>query len=168
MLASSGDSGPPCGVPSALLTWHPSGRMTPSRRNCPMSRSIRLSLTTRLTCAMRMSWFTWSKNLVMSMSTTHSLPSRACCCAAPMAPCALRPGRNPWLASLKCGSNSGPITWSSSCCTKRSSTLKPRDEVASRRLPRRGERREAARSKCSMAGCRHWVWGFLCVARRWV
>jgi hypothetical protein len=57
------------------------------------------------------------------MSTTQSLPSRACLCAASMAPCALRPGRNPWLASLKCGSNSGCITVSSSCCTNRSSTL---------------------------------------------
>src|ERR1017187_4492507 len=47
MFASSGDSGPPCGVPSTLLTTTPS-TMAPARRYRPLSFNTRLS---RIACA---------------------------------------------------------------------------------------------------------------------
>ncbi len=44
-------------------------------------------------------------------------------CASRTAPCALRPGRKPWLCSLEVGSRSGCSTCSSACWIKRSVTV---------------------------------------------
>jgi hypothetical protein len=48
MLASRGDSGPPCGVPSSLAVTIPSS-MAPRRRNFPIKCSTLLSRITRAT-----------------------------------------------------------------------------------------------------------------------
>src|ERR1035438_8647319 len=59
----------------------------------------------------------------MSISTTHSFPPCAYRCAARTASCALRPGRNPYLCSLNCGSKIGVNTCNNNCCRNRSWTV---------------------------------------------
>ena len=56
---------------------------------------MRLSPTHRSRLAIRMSWFTLSKNASRSMSTTMVRPSATYCRAWASASCAPRPGRNP-------------------------------------------------------------------------
>ena len=70
MLASSGESGPPCGVPSSLAATTPS-TMAPRRRYLPIQPQH--PFVPDHLCAIRsirMSWFTWSKE-----TTTHYPPS---------------------------------------------------------------------------------------------
>jgi hypothetical protein len=140
MFAGSGGRGPPCGVPSSLLTVSPSGITTPARRNFPMSRSTALSLTTSPILCIRMSWFTRSKNLVISISTTWvlSLACEALGRSNSIVGTASRTADRretashlsfkirwhyPWLLSLNRGSNTGCSTPGNSCWIKRSCTL---------------------------------------------
>ena len=74
MFDSSGDNGPPCGVPSVVDDTTRPASMTPASRYLLTSLSTRLSFTVRATRAISTSWFTRSKNLSRSMSTTHRLP----------------------------------------------------------------------------------------------
>jgi len=61
---NSGESGPPCGVPSSVgLTSPPS--ITPALRNPRMSFRVRLSATRLATSPIRMSWFTRSKEAAL-------------------------------------------------------------------------------------------------------
>src|SRR5713226_8344695 len=69
MLASSGDSGPPCGVPSSLAITTPS-TIAPRRKNFPINPSTLLSRMVVPSRPIRMSWLTWSKE-----TTTHYPPS---------------------------------------------------------------------------------------------
>jgi hypothetical protein len=71
---SSGESGPPCGVPVSLAVTRPSCIM-PACRNRRMRPSTRLSCTVRATRAISTSWLTRSKNFSKSMSTTHRRPA---------------------------------------------------------------------------------------------
>src|SRR5215813_9410528 len=66
---NSGESGPPCGVPSSVgLTTPPSS--TPVVKKPRTSFRRRLSVTRFATSPIRMSWFTRSKNFSRSISTT--------------------------------------------------------------------------------------------------
>ena len=94
MFDSSGDNGPPCGVPSVVGDTKPAS-MTPASRYRLTSLSTRLSFTVRATRAISTSWFTRSKNFSRSMSTTHRLPPATYSRAFSTASWALRPGRNP-------------------------------------------------------------------------
>ncbi len=78
-----------------------------------------------------MSWFTRSKNWVMSKSTTQLCPARTYPWAARTASWALRPGRNPWLHGLNFRSKTGCSTCKSICCIHRSCTV----GIPSRRVP---------------------------------
>jgi hypothetical protein len=66
-----------------------------------------------LSLSIRMSWLTRSKSFARSTPTTTRLPACTYALAALTASCARRPGRNPWLWSLKVGSISGCSTCSS-------------------------------------------------------
>ena len=68
MLASSGDSGPPCGTPFSLGLTCPFS-ITPARRKRQINRRTTGSDTLRFTRCMRISKLTVSKNLAKSMST---------------------------------------------------------------------------------------------------
>jgi len=94
MFDSSGDSGPPCGVPSVLALTTPSC-IIPAARNRRISFSTRTSSTRRATRDISTSWFTRSKNFSRSMSTTQRLPSPMYACACFTACAAERPGRKP-------------------------------------------------------------------------
>ena len=78
-----------------------------------------------------MSWLTRSKNFSRSTSTTTRQPACTYCCASNTAPCALRPGRKPWLCSLNVGSMSGCSTCSSACWINLSTTV----GIPSSRIP---------------------------------
>jgi len=68
MLASSGDAGPPCGVPISLDS-KASPTMTPALKYLPISASNPASPTFLATRTIKMSCWTLSKNFAKSRST---------------------------------------------------------------------------------------------------
>ena len=94
MFDRSGDSGPPCGVPSSLSIMHPLV-IIPLLRYTYISLLMSLSSSVRSTRLIRRSWLTVSKNLDRSRSTTYLYPSAMYSCAFLTASSALRPGLNP-------------------------------------------------------------------------
>ena len=97
--------------------------MIPAFRYARISRMTPASSMRLLSLSIRMSWLTRSKNLARSTSTTTRLPDWTYARAALTASCARRPGRNPWLCSLKVGSIRGCSTCSSACWISRSITV---------------------------------------------
>lgn len=67
---NSGDSGPPCGVPSVTDLTRPAS-ITPAFRNLRISDGKRLSDTRFAIRLISTSWFTRSKNFSRSRSTTQ-------------------------------------------------------------------------------------------------
>ena len=123
MLANTGDTCPPCGVPLSLCVNTPSS-ITPAFRKRFMIRRNTRSLILCSRNRISQSWLTLSMNPLMSDSTTHWVlylavisPSLA------KAWCAFQFGRKPYEQSRNSGSHIACNILDICCCTIRSSKL---------------------------------------------
>jgi len=103
MFASNGLNGPPCGVPSALVTETPLIRI-PLFKYFLINDNSRLSFIFFSSFPIRISWLTLSKNFSKSISITHLFPSFMYCFDFVTASFAPLRGRKPKLLFENSGS----------------------------------------------------------------